>query len=396
MRGRVTLSILATLIILTQLTSAVNIGVSPANVEFKDVLRSGYAERPITITIDSEIETQIEIETYGNTSEWINFTSETLKVSKGKPLQIMVSVSPPYDVPNGNYTGFLRIKSSKLGASQEGHATGLIIPMLAVEIKTQVTDQEILECQASNFKISNAEEGDDVIITLDIENQGNIRISPKTTLDIWDQSSTTLIAQKEFYPTQIIPTQKDQFVFKLSSSDLELGQYWVDISVPDCYSSDTLTFDILEEGALYAAGVLQKIIIEPWSDINEIVSIAANFKNTGEKPLDAKFMGKITYQNKIIQLIESDESLFIPTGEQDNFQFYFTPQKAGKYIISGRVFYDNKRTYEQSAILNIRPGNAFASTLKTISYIFLIIIIGILLYKIRKERRSYFNLKSRK
>lgn len=396
MKGRLPLVILATLIILIQITSATNVGVSPANINFKNVLRDGYAERPITVTIDAEIATQIEIETYGNTADWINFSSETLSVSKGNPLQIIISVNPPSDIPNGNYTGFLRIKSSKLGNSQEGHATGIVIPTLDVHIVTEITDQEILDCQATDFKIFNAEQGDDIILTLNIENQGNIKITPKTTLDIWDQTSTNLVEQKEFYSTQITPTKKDQFTFKIPSSSLDIGQYWVDVSVPDCYSSQTLTFDILEEGALYAAGTLQKIIVEPWADINDIILITAMFQNTGEKALEARFVGKIMYQNKIVQLLESDEPLFVPINEQDNFQFYFTPKKAGKYIISGRVFYDGKRTYEQSTILNIKPGSTLSSILKITSYIILIVIISILLYKIRKERRSYFSLKSRR
>lgn len=396
MRGRFTIIILATLLVAIQITSAANVGISPASINFKNVLRNGYAERPMTVTIDSEIPTEIEIETYGNTSDWINFSSETLSVSKGNPLRILVSVSPPSDVPNGNYSGFLRIKSSRLGNAQEGHATGIVIPTLDVYITTQITDQEILMCQASNFKVSNAEEGDDIILTLEMENRGNIKINPKTVLDIWDQTSTNLVLQKEFFPSEISPTRKEKFIFKIPSDELELGQYWMDASVPDCYSSQTLTFDILEEGALYASGSLERIMVEPWAEIDDIVSIAAIFQNTGEKALEAKFVGKITYKEKIVQLIESDESLFIPIEEQDIFQFYFSPKKAGKYVISGRVFYDSKRSYEQSTILNVRPGSSILPVLKVIAYIILVAFISILLYKIRKERRSYFNLKSRR
>ena len=396
MKGRSLLIALAFLIITIQITSAANVGVSPANINFQNVLRSGYAERPITVTIDSTIPTTIELETYGDTPDWINFSSETLSVSKGNPLRIIVSTSPPSDIPNGNYSSFLRIRSSKLGDGADGHATGLVIPTLDVHIITEVTDKEITECLASNFKISNAEEGGDIILTLNIENRGNVKISPKTTLDIWDQSSTNLVSQKEFYPTRITPTKQGDFTFKIPSSDLDLGQYWVDVAVPDCYSSSTLTFDILEEGALYAAGTLQRIVVEPWADIGDIVPIQAYFKNTGEKSLEARFVGKVTFQNKIVQLLESNEPLFIPTDTQDSFQFYFSPQKAGKYIISGQVFYDSKRTYEQSAILNIMPGSSITTILKTTSYIILVILISILLYKIRKERKSYFNLKSRR
>ncbi len=45
--------------------------------------------------------------------------------------------------------------------------------------------------------------------------------------------------------------------------------------------------------------------------------------------------------NKIIQILESENSL-VDMGESNTFKFYFTPKIQGKYIVSGRVFYDEK------------------------------------------------------
>ncbi|MCK5450082.1 hypothetical protein KAI32_04395 [Candidatus Pacearchaeota archaeon] len=379
------------LIFLCTFASATNVGVSPANINFKNVLRGGYAERPIIVTIDTLNSTDATITSRGEISSWLQFSQTNFSVSKDKAFQLMLSVTPPTDIPNGNYTGFVTVKSSKLASSKEGYVTGIVIPVLDVFIKVQVTDQELIACRASNFKVTSVEQGDDIIFELDVLNEGNIRLSPKITFDIWDQSSTVIVKQFEFSDTEIAPTQKDRLLIKIPSSGMELGQYWVDISAVDCYNSQTLTFDILEEGALRAAGVLEKITVSPWADIDEIVPIFASFKNTGEKPLDAKFKGQITFKNKIIQLLESDEELYVPIDNSSNFQFYFTPKDAGKYIISGKVFYDNKRTYEQSAVLNVKPEqNIFKSIIKTGTYAILILVIITLLFKIRKERKYHF------
>jgi len=391
MRGRNTILVLATLILLSQITFAANVGVSPATLTFKDVLRGGFAERPVMVIIDTIDPVDVTVTSRGEIESWLTFSKENFSVSKGKAFQLMVSVTPPSDTPNGNYTGFVTVKSSRLSQGQEGHATGLIIPTLDIFVTVQVTDKEVKKCRATGFKVASVEENDDIIFEVDVLNEGNIRINPSITFDIWDQDSINLVKQSEYSQTQIKPTQTSHMLIRIPSSDLDLGQYWVDMSAIDCYASQTLTFDILEEGALRAAGVLERIIVSPWADIDEIVPVAVSFKNTGEKPLEAKFVGKVMFKNKIIQLLESEDPLYVPIDNQTNFQFYFTPRKAGKYIISGRVFYDNKRTYEQSAILNVNPdSNILKSLAKSATYAILIAIILALLFKIRNERKNYF------
>jgi len=150
-----------------------------------------------------------------------------------------------------------------------------------------------------------------------------------------------------------------------------------------------LTFDVLEEGALKAEGILLKIIGRVWTDIGETIPIFAEFKNTGEKNIDAQFKGKITYEGKIIQILES-EKITVPISEIANFTFYTTPKKAGKYIASGRVFYDKKRTFESSTIINVKPKKfGLKQILINVVYLSLMILIGFLIYKIRKEKRRY-------
>jgi len=370
---------------------AANIGVSPVNIDFKNVLRGGYSERTIVVTVDTEEKTGIKISKRGEIADWINYQGENLSVSNGNPAQILVSVTPPEDTPNGNYSGFIRIESGKTGNAEEGKATGLVIPVLDIYVTVEVTDQEIFSCQASNFQVFSAEEGEDIIFTMDVANRGNIKIFPQVTIDIWNQDSTELLKEVDFSEKQIIPTQKDSIVIKVPSDGLDLGQYWADIIAVDCFAQQTLTFDILEEGALRAEGILTGISVTTWAEIGDIVPILVGFKNTGEKPLSARFEGKIVLGDKIVQLLESDEDVFVPLDGEGIFNFYTTPQQAGKYIISGRVFYNGKRTYEKSGILNVLPSkNIFKNIIKWAAYIILIIVIGILLYKIRNERRSYF------
>jgi len=372
------------------LVSAANIGVSPANVDFKGVLRNGYAERPVTITIDSESPVKAKAVVRGEIKEWITLSEETLSVSRGQPARIIVSVQPPADTPNGNYQGFIRINSSQLGGAIPGHATGLILPVLDLVVNVEVTDKEVIECSAKEFEVNSVEEGEDIVFTLSVQNQGNVRFAPEIRIDVWDQDSLNILKQESYDRTEILPTKEEKLIIRVPSKDLPLGQFWVDVSAIECFSQRTLTFDVLEEGALRASVILEKIIVSSWVDLEDIVPITASFKNTGEKAVEASFSGKILFKNKIVQLLESDREIFTPIDGQEAFQFFFTPRDAGRYVVSGRVFYDGKRTYEQSAVVNVRPGSAvWGSILKTVTYLILLIIIAILLYKVRNERRSY-------
>lgn len=373
------------------IVSAANIGVSPAKMNFKNVLRGGYSQRPLTITMDTKEDVNVEITKRGEISDWIKLSEYNFSMS-GKAKQVMVSVSPPADTPNGNYTGFIIVKTPSLASGPQGGATAAIMPTLEVFVTVQVTDEEVVSCQATNFEVSSVEQGDDIVFYLDVLNSGNIRLSPTIKFEIWNQDLTNVVKEAKFSSEEVTPTQKKRIEIKIPSKGLDLGQYWVDVSALECFATQTLTFDVLEEGALRAAGILESINVIPWADVDDIVPISISFKNTGEKPLDAKFSGKVMYNNKVIQLLESDEPLSVPIGKKSDFEFYFTPRNPGRYIISGRVFYDSKRSYEQSAVLNVRRGKiTFGDVLKFAIYIVLFAIIIVLISKIHKQRKVYLS-----
>jgi len=254
-----------------------------------------------------------------------------------------------------------------------------------------VTDVEIVDCSAYGFKVQSAEEGDDIVFSFDISNSGNIRLKPRIIIDIWDQDQISIVKTEEFSNKEILPTLKDEFVVRVKSNDLEIGQYWADVSVIDCYSSQTLTFDVLEEGALKADGVLTSILTRKTAEVDETVPIKVGFKNTGEKEVEAYFKGQITFGEKIIQILETDRFTVL-VSESEEFNLFFTPKQVGKYVISGRVFYSSKRTFESSTVLNVVTKKFQLSYLVTpLIYIVLIVLILFLFYKIRKEKKLYIN-----
>jgi hypothetical protein len=367
--------------------SSANIGISPANIYFKDVLRGGYAERGTTITIDSIEATKVNLTTRGEIAEWISFKESEFEVSKNKPYYLKIMVNPPIDMPNGKYSGFLRVTTSNKGKAVEGQATGVVNAALDLYIEVEVTDVQYTSCISSGFNVQSAEKGDDVIFKLNVLNEGNIRLSPTIKIDIWDQERIGIVKQFEFSEDIIIPTTAQELTIRMDSSDLELGQYWAEITSVECYSAETLTFDILEEGALKALGILLRITSPTWINVDDTTYIEAEFENTGEKTVNARFKGEITLGNKIVQILES-ESSSVDIGDTENFKFYFTPRKEGKYIVTGIVLYDGKRTFEKSTVINVeKKGFGWDELKMLLIYLFLILAIAYLGYKIKQQRK---------
>jgi hypothetical protein len=388
-KRKIALFAVFTLILILNFVSATNIGISPAKIYFKDVLRGGYSEKFVIITIDSPDPVDVKIQTRGNISEWLSFNQTEFEVSKDKPFYLKVMAMPPEDIPNGNYSGFLRVTTSGNGNSVEGQATGIVNAALDLYVEIEITDIEIISCNVNQFNVESAEKGDSIKFSADIYNNGNIRLKPHLRVEIWDENQIEIVKEQEFIGKEIIPTTNEKIIFEVDSSDLYLGQYWAEVYSVDCYNSQTLTFDVLEEGALKAQGSLTKIIALPWVEKDETTSIQAYFENTGEKTVEAMFKGEITYNGKIVQILESEKHS-VSIGESDEFNFYFTPKEIGKYILTGRVFYDGKRTFEKSTIINVKDAGFDINKLKMPAiYLALLTLIAFLLYKIKKEKEGY-------
>jgi hypothetical protein len=386
---KIALIMIIIIISFISLVDATNIGVSPASLSYKKVLRGGYSEKSVVISIDSSKKIDLELIPRGDIANWINFSSFNISASRDKPVYLKLSVNPPRDIPNGNYSGFLRVISSGLGESIEGNAVGIVRSSIDLSIIVEVIDVELIDCSATNYLVNSVEEGENLIFNLKVDNNGNIRLKPKVIINVWDQDQISILKSQDYIGPEIFPTTSGNFLFRLDSKDLKIGQYWVDISVPECYSSSTLTFDVLEEGSLKADGSILGIVINKTGNAFQTIPMKVLFKNTGMKETSAQFKGKISLNDRVEQILES-EKINVPVGEINEYNFYFTPEKIGKYVVSGRVYYSSKKTFEASSIIEIfgRKSN-INSIIIFLIYFVLISLIIFMILKIRHEKRRY-------
>jgi hypothetical protein len=373
---------------LSGISSAQVLGVSPANIDFSKVMRGGYAERQIAITMNSETPTEVRLETRGEAGEWISFPDNLFQVSRNSPGIVVVSVEPPEDMPNGNYSAFIRVRLvPSSSGSQEGHATITSQTVVDIAVNVEITDIEFLSCSARGFSIESVEKGDDLVLSMEFMNLGNIRMRPSVRVEIWDQEYTRAVKNLELSGESVLPTRREKATFRIPTNDMDIDQYWMNVESVECLSSDSLTFDIYEPGTLRADGMITGIFGKAWAEVGETVPILISFKNTGQKSVLAQFRGQITLNGRIVQLLES-ERIDVPVSEMTDFTFYFTPEKEGNYVVAGRVFYDRKRTFESSTVINAVAASKFWKHAMTYAaYAAMVSLAVFLIHKITREKK---------
>lgn len=379
-------------------THAAGLSVTKAAIEYKDVLRGGYAEDVVYVASDTDFDVPLEYEVLGDVAGWISFepsineTNATLYVSRNHVQPLKIIIQPPADAASGEYNGGVRIITGTINKPGGPYGSQLQAAFL-IRIKVIVTGEQMLSCNFGGLNIPDIEIGSPIRYSFSVQNTGNVRVRPNISIDFWNQDQSRLMKSVlNNFNTDVLPTTSRIFSGD-SSSNLRIGQYWAYATVYPCTNSEILSFSVLEKGQIADLGELLRIENQPWASTGEIVPINAIFKNNGQRVVSAKFKGVITMDNRLIQNIDSD-FYDIPPGETINITVFFTPKKQGQYYISGRVLYNNKLTFEKSSILNVNTGENITdiNMIYVIVIIVILIIILLLLIKIKRKKQRMHRL----
>jgi hypothetical protein len=381
---------LLVLMLFISYVDAISIGISPGRVQFNGVLKGGYAERQVAISTNAEETLTGHFLPNGPIKEWLSFEPNTtdMTLSNGNPYKLTIRVQPPADTPTGNYTGFIEFVTDSV-AGIEGRAGGVVKAAVILVISVEVTGDQRIECRAGGFTLKDVEQGFPLELSVQVINDGNVRLEPTITVDVWDQLQETRMLNTQVQGELVLPTTQKS-TFRQIPHTLTIGQYWATVRAEECNAEQLLTFSIVERGAIIDSGVLNSLMSRPWITLGETIEILANFQNNGQRAVDAQFKGTIRKDDSIVKLVETDEIL-VPPGEVVDFPILFTPYEAGRYVLSGRVVYNKKLTFEKSAVINVLAPEEepkVENWLALLMYLILIITILYLLRKIAKRRRE--------
>ena len=381
------------LIILNSTTThAALLGVNRATLNYQDVLRGGYAEEQITITMGTPNNIQVNFEARGDVADWIRFEieNEQLIVNENNPGILTVIVEPPQDARVDTYEATILITTGALGEVTTQMGTNVVVAF-EVKVNINITDTQIISCTAGGINLNTIEINEENTLRANIKNTGNVRIRPQFEIKIYSQMHEQLIKEQTYrYDDEITPTKTQQIQSNINL-ELDAGQYWAEITEPVCGATQLITFSVLERGAISDEGELLRLRTNTWAETNEIIPITATFKNRGERAVSAQFRGIITKDNRIIKVIESN-TLTVPAGDEVNLEMFYETQELGQYQVKGRVHYNNKVTNERGTIINVHAeGDVKTQKLDSITLLFSVIIITmtLLIFLIlRKEKKK--------
>ena len=369
---------------------SVGIGISPGNVGFNDLLKNGYAQRTVKISTNSEEVIFGHFKVSGEITEWLTFEPNTtsFNISVGNPYSLKIIIKVPSDARSDFYSGKLDFITDGIG-SPSGRAGGFVRAGVSLLLSAEVTDEEIRKCRAGAFNVKDTEiDLSSIELLYTIANDGNVRISPLVEINVWDQFQENKVLSTEFYNPEILPTVETELVRKISSNDLELGQYWVEVSISECDISKLLSFNVYEKGTIVDKGVFERLSNDVWTYTGDPVEIIATFRNSGPRIVTAKFKGTVKYGGKVMEVIESDE-FDVESSKVMDISSYFTPLIPGRYVVSGRIIYNKKLTFEKGNIINVTDKEGAGQNLfLLLIYLFLLVSIWFLFRKIMKERKN--------
>ena len=363
----------------------VGVGASPSSQHFENLLRGGYAEGYITVSVNSDEYIGVSVEPRGDIKEWFSFPDGTsFKVKRDSPARIKFLLLPPTDAANGRYAGHIRFSTSSLGTPEGQIGSSVQVGIDAVVTAT-ITDQQYLKCRATSLQLKDTEESQPIIFSANIQNEGNVRVRPSVDVTLWNQKQDKILKTYNVDSgKEILPTTKDSISVGIQSSDLKISQYWASVTVTPCGENRLLSFDVREAGSLSLDGVLKTIITNIKAEVGEITPVIAVVQNIGESAVKARFKGNVESSGRIVELLESEELLVQP-GSEMNLTTFFTPKEPGRYIIKGRVYYGNKQTFENTGIVNVLGTKINYPVI--IVYTLVVALLIFIIFRLRTRRR---------
>ena len=390
----------AAIFLLIAIDITMALGVGPSSINFDKVLRGGYSEQTLFITNTGNEPAEMKIEKEGDVADWLRFFSRedpalnpnSFIAAPRTTIKMQAVVTPPLDAEVKSYDAAIIVTSAALGNETErGNVLGINTAVRAT-VHIELTGEQIVDYAVESLSIRDAEEGLPIQLSILGQNKGNVRIRPSVHIDIFDRDRKNVVRSVDLSGSEVLPTTKGFDILNISSVDLEIGQYWAVVNVSaggrHVYG-ELLTFDVIERGSLRVKGELLRIDNAIWVEVDDIVKINAVFKNTGELSTNSKFKGEVYLNDRIVGLLESEE-LIVPAGEEMQLPTFFTPNKDGRYVIKGVVYYSKKVTFEKEGVINVLPARFSMVDLIAGGAVYAVIIAAMIFVYINYKRRGSY------
>lgn len=349
--------------VLVGTVAGAGIGISPAKLNYENVLRGGSLPAYFIIlnNADEDIYFNLSIKDTDVSEDWFSFEpSSPVKVPGKGNTKVKAVVNPPSDTPSGVYEATIYISSTSTVEGEEGSAVMGVIPGMGLQVAIAVTGEELVSGLVKSASIANTEVNYPLRIEVEFQNIGNVLAMPLITVEISkDGEPIDSVISSE---TSVKPGVTDNITVTWDTTGQHVGTYAARVTVSlgeDTLYMQDLAFDILETGTLTRTGELTDLCCESEPRVGELVKVLATFRNTGAIDTKAKFSGEAYRNGKLLETIASEE-LEVPVTETRILTSYYKFDEPGTYKISGSVVYEGKQTATKEVLFEV-PGGAATS-----------------------------------
>jgi len=143
------------------------------------------------------------------------------------PMKVLVDV--PADAAYGSYHGYIRVRAISQG--QPGQVSTILGARIDVDLVVTEKGYADFKIKGAPF-IPDVELGTPMVVLVNIENIGNVRIRPsKVHVDIYDISHKILLRSGDITEMEWVEPFETRQVGGELLMDLGLGEYWADVTV---------------------------------------------------------------------------------------------------------------------------------------------------------------------
>ncbi|MEM5814662.1 MAG: hypothetical protein QXD77_02500 [Candidatus Aenigmatarchaeota archaeon] len=340
-------------------TAYAGVGLSPASVEFKNMLRGGYSELYLTVSNPTTEDTTVTVGAEGELKDWLYVEPSAFNMSGVSYKVVKVIARPPDSVPNGYYRGRVLVVSKPiLPPEMAGGSTISVASVVSADASVEISDLQMVRYNVEGVNVPDTEECRPILIYENLRNTGNVNVTPKFNVEISGKTSGTVVQTYDYASDAILPTQKSNVLLRVPYSIgqfkcIPVGRYSAQIKA---YAGDSvmdtsnLDFTIYERGALTVAGEIIELNAPRNVTLGEVVKINALFKNTGQIAVSAKLKAEIYEGGRLVDTVSSDQKE-VAAGGTDTLTAYFTPRTGGTHrVLASAVFEEKSSNTAEAAV----------------------------------------------
>jgi len=397
------IALIMVLLLASSAMAAGGIGTAPSDLTVISAVRQGQYEQSFVVMNLGDQESGYTLTATGDAGSWLSFfqidTPDTPIDKIDLPAHVNqtvgVKIIIPSDAPDGDHQATIVVTSTPVVLTTGSESGQSVALAASINVAITVTGTQVIAGIVNYMDIADIEVGYPLLISVNINNTGNVVEEPEVKAVI--THDTTTVDTISINNVEINPQKSATIPVNWDTTGEAPASYNADVTVSlegNVIGEQNLNFKILPLGTLTRSGELTDIVVEGNPTTKLMGKVLATFTNTGQIATLATFTGEVYLKGSLVQTVTSDQIL-VGRGQTVVLNTYFKPDQAGTYVIKGYVTYEGKVTADKQITVKI-DGPSSGST-KLIILIAVLIVVAVLAVVLignyRKIRQSVKKLR---